>query len=64
MRVQIARLDKRHPNQLGEALATTHQAELLEEEIDRLEQQEQEVEGNLASHRTELEERARTQPAR
>jgi TolA-binding protein len=64
LRGRMARLNQHHPNQLGEALATTHHEELLEEEVDRLEQREQEIEGTLAAHRTELEDRARTQPAR
>jgi archaellum component FlaG (FlaF/FlaG flagellin family) len=59
LRVRIARLEKGRPNQLGEALAATRRRELLEEEVDRLEERQQELEGNLASHRTELEERAR-----
>ncbi len=63
LRVQIARLEKARPNQLGEALATTRKKELLEEEVDRLELKQQELDGNLGTHRTALEESAGAAPA-
>jgi len=64
LRVRIARLEKARPDQLQEALATTRQKELLEEEVDRLELKQQELDGNLGSHRTELEESAGAVPGR
>jgi hypothetical protein len=64
LRARIAKLERNHPNQLAEALARTHEQELLEEEVDRLEQRQQEIEGDLASHRTALEERAASGAAR
>jgi PEGA domain len=58
LHVRIARLEKSRPNQLREALASTRKKELLEEEVDRLELKQQELDGNLGVHRTELEESA------
>jgi archaellum component FlaG (FlaF/FlaG flagellin family) len=58
LRLRIATLEKARPNQLREALATTRKKELLEEEVDRLELKQQELDGNLGAHRTELEENA------
>jgi PEGA domain len=62
-RAQIAALERHRSNQVLGALAATRKAELLTEEIDRLEQRRDDLEGELALHRTDLDERASHQVA-